>query len=98
MFFSSCYSSGGSDSSGSLAFQIVRNGIAKYSIGYPRGIFEENAKEFANCFYQYLSNVVREDFVGFSFIEHAYRKTIENYLSKFPESKSKSMIPELYIN
>lgn len=57
VFFSSCYSGGGlKDGQMSPSHKLVKDGVARYTIGYRFGAKELVAKKFSDDFYKYLKS------------------------------------------
>lgn len=88
VFLSYCYSGGGNtNNEDSLAFQLVKNGISEYCIGYRDPVLESAAKNFSSIFYEYL-------LLGQDIIE-TYRQSLNRFYSI---RSSRKDIPYLYIS
>ncbi len=87
IFFSHCNSS-------SFAYEVVNNGIAKYTIGYRQGVGETSANVFSRYFYKNLLSSFEKNTTDR--LEKVYiRSLIGYYKSKDSDDK---YVPLLYIN
>ncbi len=88
IFLSYCYSGGGNlNNEDSLAFQLVKNGISEYCIGYRDPVLESAAKNFSSIFYEYL--LLGEDII------ETYKQSLDRFCSM---SSNRKDIPYLYLS
>jgi len=95
VFLSYCYSGGGLlKDNPSLAYQMIEEGISKYSIAYDSGVGQDSASEFANYFYRQILNVIFDD-AGKDNMENIYSKSLMNYYRS--STAVPKYIPMLYV-
>jgi hypothetical protein len=94
MFFSLCNSGGCIFNRNSLAFRVVNEGIAKYTIGYRYGVGEKYAFSFSEIFYHTLLSGAENSRVDR--LERVYRRSLSEYYKGL--GADKKYIPILYIN
>lgn len=87
VFLSLCYSGGGATSN-CLAFQVVRDGLSRYTIGYSGKVGDTSARMFSEYFYKNL--------MGGKVIEKVYIEALSTYLGALGKKK-KSYRPLLYM-
>jgi hypothetical protein len=87
VFLSICFSGGGTKDEDSIAYQLVKNGITNYCIGYRGYVGEETANNFTKLFYEQLT-------LGGN-ISETFKKSYKTFRS---ENKKIKYIPYLYMS